>query len=308
MAKSFSDLKNSRTASFKKLIDKVNQLNAPQNYGDDDRFWKPTRNKDDTGFAVIRFLPAPEGEDVPFVMVWSHGFQGPGGWYIEKSLSTIGKPDPASEYNTFIWNRNGPGDRDFVSGTPGKNGSKRTLQYYANILVVEDPLHPENNGKVFLYSFGKKIFDKIQEAMNPKYPDQKAVDPFDMWGGANFKIKIAKDDGWVNYNRSEFDQPSPAAASDEAMEAIWKKTYSLQEFLKPEKFKSYADLKKRLNKVLGLDPEDDVPEEKVTAGTVSAPAAPVMSAPAQAESPPWEETAASSTDSELDEFQKLANS
>lgn len=316
MSRTFSDLKKSRTASFKTLTDKLTQLATGQNFGSDDpRFWQPTVDKEGNGYAVIRYLPAPGDEDLPFVMIYDHGFQGPGGWYIEKSLTTIGQQDPLAEYNTQLWQRNQPGDREFVSGTPSKGGAKRRLQYYSNILVVEDPAKPENNGKVFLYKYGKKIFEKINEASNPKFPDEKPVDPFDLWEGANFKLKIRKVEGYRNYDKSEFDDPSPAVMvkkggkivpDEEAMQAIWESEHSLKEFHDPKNFKTYAELKAKLNRALGLEgarsgmgrveDESPIPATKAKPAKVT---------------PPWEdeETPKASTDEDDDDlaaFQKLA--
>lgn len=309
MSRNFSEVLKSRQDNFQKLVSKVNQIaSGSQNFGEEDgRFWQPTVDKDGNGYAVIRFLPAPGDEELPFVMVWDHGFQGPGGWYIEKSLTTIGQPDPCSEYNTFLWNRNQPGDRGFVSGTPQKSGSKRRLQYYSNILVIEDPANTSNNGKVFLYRYGKKIFDKLNETMNPKFPDEKPLNPFDLLEGANFKLKIRKVEGYRNYDKSEFDKPSELYDGNESvLEKIWRSEHSLFEFIDPTKFKSYADLKAKLNRVLGL-----VGSTTQTTQTVEVPE--VKSAPAAAAveetTPPWDNVPAEEeVDDELLEFQKLANS
>jgi hypothetical protein len=216
--------------------------------GPDERFWQPTVDKSNNGYAVIRFLPAPEGEEVPFVRVFSHGFQGPSGlWYIENSLTTIGKNDPVSELNTKLWNSTSDDD------SPERKQvrkQKRKLHYISNIYVVKDPGNPENEGKVFLYKYGKKIFNKLNEAMNPKFADEEALNPFDFWEGANFKIKIQHVDGYRNYDKSEFDRSNPLSDNDKELEEIWKKQHSLKAFLEPSNFKSYEDLKERLIKVL----------------------------------------------------------
>ena len=228
----------------KKLESTIEQPDKKKSY-QDDRFWKPELDKSGNGYAVFRFLPAIEGEDMPWQRVWHHAFQGPGGqWYIENSLTTLNKKDPVSEENTRLWNTGIEADKEIA------RKRKRKLQYYSNIYVVSDPKHPENEGKVFLYKFGKKIFDKITEAMNPAFEDEKAVNPFDFWEGANFKLKIRKVDGYWNYDKSEFDSPSAIKDNDEAIEQIWEKQYALKPFLAPENFKSYDELKSKLDKVL----------------------------------------------------------
>lgn len=245
---SFAALKKT-SGNFSKLAEQLDKTSNPsqnQNSGEDTRFWKPDVDKAGNGYAVIRFLPAPEGEDIPWVRLWDHGFQGPGGWYIENSLTTLGKPDPVSEYNSKLWNSGIEANKEIV------RKQKRRLKYIANIMVVSDPKHPENEGKVFLYQFGKKIFDKINEAMNPAFEDETPINPFDFWEGANFKLKIRQVEGYRNYDKSEFDASSTLLDSDEELEAVWNKQYSLQEFLDPKNFKSYDQLQARLNKVLGL--------------------------------------------------------
>jgi hypothetical protein len=210
----------------------------------DDRFWKPELDKTGNGYAVIRFLPAVEGEDLPWQRVWSHAFQDVGGWYIENSLTTLGQKDPVSEENTRLWNTGLDSDKEIA------RKRKRKLSYYANILIQSDPKHPENEGKVFLFKFGKKIFDKITEAMNPAFEDEKAVNPFDFWEGANFKLKIRKVDGYWNYDKSEFEPVSRVKPTDEEIDKIWKSQYALKPFVDPSNFKSYDELKEKLNKTL----------------------------------------------------------
>lgn len=248
---SFAALKQSRQAQLDKLVSEVSKLSQPATGSgqENDDFWKPDVDKAGNGYAVIRFLPAPEGEDVPFARVWDHGFQGPGGWYIEKSLTTIGQKDPVSEHNTILWNSGIDANKDIV------RKQKRRLSYYANIMVVKDPANPANEGKVFYYRFGKKIWDKIEEAMNPAFEDEKAVNPFDLWEGANFKLKIRNVEGYRNYDKSEFDSPSALADSDDELEGIWKQERSLATFTDPKNFKSYDELKTKLDRVLGLTGE-----------------------------------------------------
>jgi len=249
MTGSFADLKRARKTSLETLISETSKLNSPgenQNR-DDDNFWKPTVDKAGNGYAVIRFLPAPGGEDLPWVRVFNHGFQGPGGWYIENSLTTIGKKDPVSEHNSMLWNSGIESNKDIV------RKQKRRLTYISNIYVVSDPAAPENEGKVFLYKFGKKIFDKINDMMNPQFQDESPVNPFDLWEGANFKLKIRQLEGYRNYDKSEFDSVEPLLDDDNQLESIWKSEHSLQEFVSPSNFKSYEELQAKLNRVLGLD-------------------------------------------------------
>jgi len=244
---SFADLKKqSKLGSLtQKLVKEVEKMNNAGSSGDD-RLWKLECDKGGNGYAVIRFLPAPEGEDLPFQKLYSHAFQGPGGWYIENSLTTLSQKDPMSEYNTMLWN-NGTD-----SGKEQARKQKRKLTYVANIYVVKDPANPSNEGQVMLYKFGKKIFDKITAAMQPEFEDEEAIDPFDFWQGANFKLKAKNVAGYRNYDSSEFARQDALLEDDEAMEAIWKKEYSLEDFVAPDQFKSYDDLKKRLDYVLGI--------------------------------------------------------
>jgi len=228
-------------------LTKISNQDSGKKAGDD-RFWTPTVDKAGNGYAVIRFLPPPAEEDVPFVRLYDHGFQGPTGlWYIENSLTSIGKPDPVSEYNTKLWNSGLESDKEVA------RKQKRRLHFISNIYVVSDPGNPDNEGKVFLYKYGKKIFDKLNEAMNPQFEDEQAVNPFDMWEGANFKLKIRKVEGYRNYDRSEFDGSSPLMEDDGELEKIWKLQFSLQEFVDPSNFKSYEQLQERLTRVLNLD-------------------------------------------------------
>ena len=217
---------------------------ANKNKYQDDRLWKPELDKTGNGYAVIRFLPASNGEDMPWQRVWSHAFQDKGGWYIENSLTTLNQKDPVSEENTRLWNTGLDSDKEIA------RKRKRKLSYYANIYVVSDPKRPENEGKVFLYKFGKKIFDKITEAMQPAFEDEKPINPFDFWKGANFKLKIRKVDGYWNYDKSEFEGVSQVKESDDDIKAIWEKQYPLKPFVDPSNFKTYDELKEKLNRVL----------------------------------------------------------
>jgi hypothetical protein len=246
---SFSNLKKqSNLGSLTaKLVQQVEKMNKTSGSGDD-RLWKPEVDKAGNGYAVIRFLPAPDGEELPWAKLYTHAFQGTGGWFIENSLTTLGQKDPVSEYNSQLWNSGIESDKEIA------RKQKRKLSYYANIYVVKDSANPHNEGQVFLYKFGKKIFDKITAAMQPEFEDEDPINPFDFWAGANFKLKIKKVAGYWNYDSSEFDRQSALLDDDDAMEAIWKKEYSLAELVAPDQFKSYDELKKRLDYVLGNAP------------------------------------------------------
>ena len=237
-----------KSNSLDKLLGAVQAENSPQEKKSyvDDRIWKPVMDKTGNGFAIIRFLPAPKGEELPWAKLWNHAFQGPTGqWYIENSLTTIGQNDPVSEHNSALWNSGVESDKEIA------RKQKRKLQYYSNIYVVKDSANPENEGKVFLYRFGKKIFDKIMETMQPAFEDETPINPFDFWEGANFKLKLRKVDGYWNYDKSEFAGPSALLNGDDTeLEALWGKQYSLKEFTDNSNFKSYDELKKRLDVVL----------------------------------------------------------
>jgi hypothetical protein len=265
----FETLKSS-ASNFDKLT-KALEANANPEEKDnkskyqDDRLWKPELDKTGNGYAVIRFLPASEGEEMPWQRVWSHAFQDKGGWYIENSLTTLNQKDPVSEENTRLWNTGVDSDKEIA------RKRKRKLSYYSNILVVSDPKHPENEGKVFLFKFGKKIFDKIAETMNPAFDDEKPVNPFDFWKGANFKLKIRKVDGYWNYDKSEFESVSPIAEDDNAIKAIWAKQHALKPFVDPSNFKTYDELKEKLIRVISgsqntttVDKTDLPPKETET--------------------------------------------
>jgi len=251
---SFANLKRSRN-DLDKLTKAIEDTTSPTSKEagskDDTRLWQPTVDKAGNGMAVIRFLPAPavDGDDaLPWVRRFDHGFQGPGGWYIENSLTTLGQKDPVSEYNTTLWNSGIEANKEIA------RKQKRRLHYIANILVVSDPSNPSNEGQIKLFKFGKKIFDKITEAMNPEFADETPINPFDMWEGANFKLKIRNVEGYRNYDKSEFaDKSALLDGDDEKLESLWKKEFSLKEFTEPSNFKSYEVLKAKLDKVLGFD-------------------------------------------------------
>jgi len=256
---SFASLKKS---SFQDLLAKADNLNKSEAKGPDERLWKPEVDKAGNGYAVIRFLPAPNGEDLPWAQVWTHAFQGPGGWYIENSLTTLGKKDPVSDLNRELWNSGGEGSPQRAQA----RNQKRKLNYYSNIYVVKDSANPENEGKVFLYRYGKKIFDKIMESMQPAFEDETPVNPFDLWKGADFKLKITKVAGFWNYDKSEFDTPSVLGdLNDKELEGIWKQEHSLSAYTADDQFKSYEELKERLDRTLKASyrPDPEVEEEEV---------------------------------------------
>ena len=242
---SFKDLKKNRMSNLESLSKQVEKLAEKPSY-EDDRIWKCERDKSGNGYAVIRFLPASQTEDVPWVQMWSHGFKGPGGWYIENSLTTLGKDDPVSKANTALWNSGIESDKNIA------RDRKRKLSYYSNILVLEDSANAENEGKVFLFRYGKKIFEKITGVMNPEFKDETPMNPFDFWEGADFKIKIRQVDGYANYDKSEFSSQTKLFDGDDPKcETTWKQQYLLQELVSPDKFKSYQELEARFNTVVG---------------------------------------------------------
>ena len=244
----FESLKKS-SSNFDAITKALETKMTPENQQSnnkyqDDRLWKPELDKTGNGYAVLRFLPASNGEEMPWQRVWTHAFQDKGGWFIENSLTTLNQKDPVSEENTRLWNTGIDSDKDIA------RKRKRKLSYYANVFVVSDPKHPENEGQVKLYKFGKKIFDKITEAMQPAFEDEQAINPFDFWKGANFKLKIRKVDGYWNYDKSEFEGVTPLKESDDDIKAIWEKQYPLKPFVDPSNFKTYDELKEKLNRVI----------------------------------------------------------
>ena len=246
-----------KQSNISSLIDEYNKQTTPQDTKsfDDDRIWKPELDKSGNGYAVIRFLPAPEGEDVPWQRMFTHSFQGPGGWYIENSLTTINKNDPVGEVNRRLWNTGSEADKETA------RRQKRKLSYHTNIYVVADTKHPEHEGKVCLYKFGKKIFDKVMEAMQPQFDDEEAINPFDLWKGANFKLKIRKVDGFWNYDKSEFDAVTPLLDTDEALEKVYQSEYPLKPFHDESNFKPYTELKEKMERVLGQEVDNRTAEQ-----------------------------------------------
>ena len=297
MNTSIAALKRSKS-NLDVLVQELSKVAPPrekQSFADD-RFWKPELDKSGNGYAVFRFLPAVKDEDLPWARLWSHAFQGPGGWFIENSLTTLNKKDPVSEANTLLWNSGVEADKEIA------RKRKRKLSYIANILIINDSKHPENEGQVKLFKFGKKIFDKITEAMKPEFEDESPINPFDFWEGANFKLKIRKVDGFWNYDKSEFDSKTPIKPNDEAIEEVWNKQYPLKPFLAPDNFKSYDELKAKLDKVLtGV-------RSTGTAEDVAIPPAKSNNSPVVNETVDTSSTTTTDKDSDetLDYFSKLA--
>ena len=280
---SFKEMKKNRMTNLESLSKQVSKLAEKPSY-EDDRIWKPVRDKSGNGYAVIRFLPAAVNEDVPWVRIWTHGFKGPGGWYIENSLTTIGKDDPVSKANTALWNSGIDSDKNIA------RERRRKLNYYSNIYIVEDSMNPDNEGKVFLFRYGKKIFEKITGVMNPEFADETPLNPFDFWEGANFKMKMRQVEGFPNYDKSEFTDVTPLSDDEKKMEDVWSQQYPLNEIIEEKNFKNYAELEARFNTVIARKGDEFVGniEESTDSGS-SEPVAPTEK-----------------TDDTLDYFKKLA--
>tara|TARA_B100000614_G_scaffold253487_1_gene267472 strand:- start:407 stop:1273 length:867 start_codon:yes stop_codon:yes gene_type:complete len=277
--------------SLDKLLGAVTKENQPQEKKSytDERLWKPELDKSGNGYAVLRFLPAVHGEELPWAKVYSHAFQGPTGqWYIENSLTTVGQKDPVSEYNTALWNTGAESDKEIA------RKQKRKLQYYSNVYVVTDPKHPENEGKVFLFRYGKKIYDKLLAAMQPEFQDEQPVNPFDPFSGANFKLKIRKVAGFWNYDTSDFESSSKLFEDEAKIEAVCQKAYPLKEFTAADNFKSYDELKTRLDIVLS---------GKTVVGNV----AETIDEVEKSDTKETKTESTESTDDTLSYFEKLAN-
>jgi hypothetical protein len=297
---SFNELKRSR-GGFDKLqsaLEKDSEAST-KNFADD-RYWKPELDKSGNGYAVLRFLPAANGEELPWIQYWDHGFQGPGGWFIEKSLTTLGKADPVSEHNTKLWNSGDDANKDIA------RKQKRRLHYVSNVLVVSDPKHPEFEGKVMLYRFGKKIFEKVKDVMQPQFEDESPLNPFDMWEGADFKLKVRKVDGYWNYDKSEFSASAPVSEDDSELETIYNKQHSLAELIAPDQFKSYDELKEKMERVLGLSFDgvstataETIAEDNSVGNTATADEQPWSDTPVQA-------AASNQEDNSISYFEKLA--
>lgn len=303
---SFATLKkNSNT--LERLSKEIEKLNGASSSADE-RFWKPERDKSGNGSAVIRFLPEPEvdGSDaLPFVRIFDHGFKGPTGkWYIENSLTTLNQKDPVSEFNSALWNETE--DENSWQRKQAKD-QKRRLHYISNILVISDTKNPSNEGKVFLFKYGKKIFDKISMLMHPEFEGDQPVNPFDMWKGANFKLRIRTVDGYPNYDQSVFEAPAPLSNDDAYLEKLWKSEYSLKEHVDPKNFKGYNELKAKLDDVLGMNmssaPRQSSPVEKLRSASQAAPTK--DKAVKNVDTPPWVDSS-DEDDDEIQAFKRLA--
>lgn len=293
----FSDLKKNSKKSVQSLQKMLEDTENKKDYKDD-RFWRPELDSSSNGYAVFRFLPACEGEDLPWAKYYSHAFQGRGGWFIENCLTTNGGKCPVCEINTELWNSGLEKDKDIA------RTRKRKLHYVSNILVVSDPANPSNEGKVFLFKYGKKIFDKIQAVMQPEFPDEQPVNPFDFWSGADFRLKVRKVAGYINYDKSEFSQPSPVLGGDDKkLETLWKTQYPLSEFTDAKNFKTYNELKTRLTEVLGGDIRSTEMENNATAEDVDF--APKARNPSPAKKTPRGDSG--DEESALSYFERLAN-
>jgi len=231
------------------IVSSIKKEINQESRGDDDRIWKPKMGSDNTGYAVVRFLPGTDVSKTPWVRIYDHGFSGPSGkWYIENSLTTIGQKDPVSEYNSRLWN-NGT-----EAGKEQARKQKRRTSYYANVLVIKDPANPQNEGKVKLYKFGQKIFDKVMGAMQPEFADEDPINPFDLFEGANFRIKIKMVAGYWNYDASDFEKQSPLSEDETKLEQIYNAQHDVHSLIAPDQFKSYEELQTKLNEVLGEGP------------------------------------------------------
>jgi len=298
---SFNDLKKkSKVTNLDDLIRKMDDQTKKESYKDD-RFWRPELDKSGNGFAVIRFLPEITGEDLPWVKYYTHAFNGPGGWYIENCLTSLGQKDPVSELNTQLWNSGVESDKNIA------RERKRKLNYVSNIYVVSDSVNPQNEGKVFLFRYGSKIFEKLQEVMKPEFKDEEAINPFDFWKGANFRLKIRKVAGYTNYDKSEFDSASSLLGGDDVkLEQLWKSEHSLKEFIDPKNYKTYDELKDRLYEVLGGDIRASATNSATVESVDSEELQEKRSVPIKSKKPVAEEDVSETTDA-LDYFSKLAD-
>tara|TARA_Y100000004_G_scaffold194680_1_gene259839 strand:- start:4927 stop:5811 length:885 start_codon:yes stop_codon:yes gene_type:complete len=290
---SFETLKRNKGANISKILEaaKANNTGETKSYVDD-RIWKPTVDKAGNGYAVIRFLPGKDGS-IPFVRYWDHGFKGPTGlWYIENSLTSIGQTDPVGELNSRLWNSGIDADKEKA------RSQKRRLHYVTNIMVISDPSAPQNEGKVYLYKFGKKIFDKIYDQMNPEFADETPIDPFDFWEGADFKLKIRNVEGYRNYDKSEFSSAAPLLeGSEEKLKEVYENMHDLTEFTNPKNYKTYDELKAKLMRVLG---------EEVNAGAFSVKEEIKMNDPVPAMEPVTAEEMSTEDEDTMSYFAKLA--
>jgi len=303
---SFANLKSNRP-DISKLAAAAQEMSGTkqtQNKYEDTRFWKPTVDEAGNGYAEIRFLPATEGQELPWVRYFDHFFKGPTGqWYVEKSLTTLGNNDPVSEYNSRLWNSGIDEDKEIA------RKQKRRLHHVSNIVVISDPANPQNEGKVFLYDYGKKIFDKIMDKMQPEFPGEEPINPFDFWNGANFQLKIRNVAGYRNYDKSEFKSPSALYEADETkLEATYNSMHEVTEFTDPSSYKSYEELKARLETVLGQSTGAGATVKNESLAQTAEAVSPKAAEPQVIQSAPEPEIVASTDDDDdtLSYFAKLA--
>lgn len=251
----FSQLKKNSGSknNLERLTKYAEELGGNKKRQADERFWYPAVDKAGNGSALIRFLPTPDGGQHEFVRLFTHGFQEKR-WFIENCPTTIGGKCPVCEHNSELWNTGVEAHKALVRGSGNKAGRKRQLSYIANIYVIKDPANPENEGKVFLFRYGKKIHDMIQFAMKPPadgIEEIDPIDPYDLWEGANFKMVIRNVDGRRNYDKSGFLASTPLMKDDAKLEEIWKSEYDIEEFVSKGSFKDYNTLMTQFNAALG---------------------------------------------------------
>lgn len=248
-----------RGSNLQKVKEALDKMNKGGDSYKDGRMWTPTQDDAGNALAVIRFLPSLKADQLPWVKVYTHGFQGSTGrWYIEKCLTTIGADDPVCNYTRKLWNR---GDDE---GKELARKYKRKLSYYSNVLVVNDPKHPENEGKVFLFRYGAKIFAKITSMMMPELDSDPSVDVFDPDVGANFRLRVKRVAGYANYDDSAFQAPSPISKDDKVLDGILSAAYDLGEFLKPESYKSFDELDAKFHDVLQVEGKPETATREAT--------------------------------------------
>ena len=298
---SFANLKRNRD-TIEKLTAAAQATATTSKSYVDERMWKPTVDKQNNGYAVIRFLPANEGSDLPWVKYWDHAFKGPTGkWYIEKSLTSIDQSDPVGEFNSKLWNSGIESDKETA------RRQKRRLHHVSNIMVVSDPGNPANEGKTFMFQYGKKIFDKIMDAMQPEFADETPMNPFDFWEGADFKLKIRDVEGYRNYDKSEFSSPKPMSEDDEKLETIYNNLYDLREFVDPTKYKSYAELETKMHSVLGHTTPAPTMHQQQQLGEETPPAMERATAPVAFDTVATAAAADTDEDNTMEYFANLVN-
>jgi len=305
---SYSDYLENRKSAFSNITESIKK-ETKKNRNNDDDIWKPSMGKDGTGYAVIRFLPGKDVNKTPWVRVYDHGFQGPQGkWYIEKSLTSVGEQDPVSEYNSMLWNTGIESNKDIA------RKQKRRTNYYSNVLIIKDPANPGNEGQVKTYRFGQKIFDKLMGAMQPEFADETPINPFDLFEGANFRVKLKMVAGYWNYDASDFENPSALSEEPSKLESVFEAQADVHILIDPSSFGTFDELKGKLDMVLGIDskPQAQVPAQQApssTQSTFSPPTAETSSSESEFSSvfkqPAESETVAGATETdELEDYFK----